>query len=47
MLIKDNLDAADGGTAYDVIGISFMNLSEGRYRQYKNTHQGAILNVGT
>ena len=47
MLIKENLDATNGGTAYIVKGISFMNVSEGRYRLYKDTHQGAILNVGT
>ena len=47
MLIKDNLDAADGGTAYDVKGISFMKVSEERYRLYKDTQQGTILNVGT
>ena len=47
MLIKENLDATNGGTAYIVKGISFMNENEGRYRLYKDTHQGAILNVGT
>ena len=45
-LIKENVDSAKGGIAYEVNGIPLMKVSEEIYKLYQDTQPGAISDVG-
>ncbi len=46
-LIKENIDSAKGGIAYEVGGIPLMKVGEERYRAYRDTQAEAISYVGS
>jgi len=43
--IKENVDAENGGFAYDVTGIPLMKVSEESYKEYRSTQPGAVSNL--